>query len=176
MGRVVNELGLPRDALVNVLVRDEEALLPRGSTQIEAGDRLHILVRQKVRADVEGLFQRWRDGPIAAGRAGVRGSAFPPGPVQRAALARGGRRPGRARRRSREPPSAGRCARAGARRDRWSSWRTVATRSPATGIVAVGGARQVFRYCRERIGRAEDAESRAWWQEVAGVLSQRALG
>ena len=43
------------------------------------------------------------------------------------------------------------------------------------GVVAVGGPRQVFRYCRERIGRAEDPESRAWWQEVAGVLSQRAL-
>ena len=64
VGRVVNELGLPRDALVNVLVRDEEALLPRGSTQIEAGDRLHILVRQPARAEVEGLFERWREGPI----------------------------------------------------------------------------------------------------------------
>ncbi len=44
------------------------------------------------------------------------------------------------------------------------------------GIVAVGGPRQLFRYCRDRIRRAEDPESRAWWQEVAGVLSQRALG
>jgi hypothetical protein len=41
--------------------------------------------------------------------------------------------------------------------------------------VAAGGSRQLFRYCRERIRRAEDDQSRAWWQEVAGVLSQRAL-
>jgi cell volume regulation protein A len=43
------------------------------------------------------------------------------------------------------------------------------------GVVAVGGARQLFRYCRERIRRAEDEQSRAWWQEVAGVLSQRVV-
>ena len=41
------------------------------------------------------------------------------------------------------------------------------------GVVAAGGARQVFRYCRERIRRADDEQARAWWQEVAGVLSQR---
>jgi hypothetical protein len=44
------------------------------------------------------------------------------------------------------------------------------------GIVAAGGARNLFRYCRERIQRAEDPETVAWWQEVAGVLSQRVLG
>ncbi|MBA2297112.1 MAG: potassium/proton antiporter, partial [Actinobacteria bacterium] len=63
VGRVVNELGLPREALVNVIVRSDEALLPRGSTQIEAGDRLHILVREPVRALVEELYDRWRAGP-----------------------------------------------------------------------------------------------------------------
>ncbi|HEV2075892.1 MAG TPA: potassium/proton antiporter, partial [Thermoleophilaceae bacterium] len=42
VGRVVNELGLPREALVSVIVRRDEALLPRGSTSIDAGDRLHI--------------------------------------------------------------------------------------------------------------------------------------
>jgi hypothetical protein len=41
------------------------------------------------------------------------------------------------------------------------------------GIVATGGPRNLFRYCRERIQRAEDPASVAWWQEVAGVLSQR---
>ena len=40
------------------------------------------------------------------------------------------------------------------------------------GVVAVGGARQLFRYCRERIRRAESGPARAWWQEVAGVVSQ----
>jgi hypothetical protein len=43
------------------------------------------------------------------------------------------------------------------------------------GVVAVGGSRQLLRYCRERIRRAEDPEERAWWQEAAGVVSQRAI-
>ena len=44
------------------------------------------------------------------------------------------------------------------------------------GVVATGGQRQLFRYCRERIRRADTATARAWWQEVAGVVSQAALG
>ena len=44
---MVKELGLPRDALINLIVRDGEALLPRGSTIVEAGDELHILVRRE---------------------------------------------------------------------------------------------------------------------------------
>jgi hypothetical protein len=43
------------------------------------------------------------------------------------------------------------------------------------GVAAVGASRQLFRYCRERIGRAEDEQARAWWQEVAGAVSQRAV-
>ncbi|MEJ7716047.1 MAG: hypothetical protein WKF40_10290 [Thermoleophilaceae bacterium] len=42
------------------------------------------------------------------------------------------------------------------------------------GVVAVGGPRQLFRYCRDRIQRAESAEATAWWQEVAGAVSQSA--
>ena len=62
VGLRVRELGLPRDALVNVIVRGEEAMLPRGSTRIEAGDRLHVLVRQEVASDMEELLERWRSG------------------------------------------------------------------------------------------------------------------
>ena len=42
------------------------------------------------------------------------------------------------------------------------------------GVVAVGGQRQLFRYVRERIQRADNPTARAWWQEVAGVVSQAA--
>ena len=48
VGQLVRELGLPRDALLSVIVRGEEALLPRGSTRIEADDRLHVMVREEV--------------------------------------------------------------------------------------------------------------------------------
>jgi cell volume regulation protein A len=59
-GERIRELGLPRQALVNVIVRDGEAIPPRGSTVVEAGDMLHILVRQEARREVEALFSRWR--------------------------------------------------------------------------------------------------------------------
>ena len=54
VGRRVRELGLPREALVNVIVRGDEAIPPRGSTRIEAGDRLHVLVRQEVAESSSG--------------------------------------------------------------------------------------------------------------------------
>ena len=57
VGRLVNQLELPREALVSVIVRDDEALLPRGSTEIEAGDRLHILVRGQVRDGRRGAVR-----------------------------------------------------------------------------------------------------------------------
>ncbi len=59
-GRHVRELGLPRDSLVAVIVRDGEALPPRGSTRIENGDRLYVLSRRESRRDVERLFDAWR--------------------------------------------------------------------------------------------------------------------
>jgi potassium/hydrogen antiporter len=172
VGRVVNQLGLPRDALVSVIVRGDEALLPRGSTELEAGDRLHILVREPVRREVEGLFERWRDGPVGEpdlpvapprGRAAIftvrpwrddDGDAGHPSAV-------GGARVVRQIRTRRGEPGAlvqledGRYAVSGGR------------------VVAVGGPRQLFRYCRDRIRTADGHQERAWWQEVAGVLSQR---
>jgi cell volume regulation protein A len=64
VGVRVRELGLPREALVSVLVREGEALLPRGSTRIHAGDRLHILTRREALEEVRGLTKRWRTGPV----------------------------------------------------------------------------------------------------------------
>src|SRR5262249_28156426 len=54
-GRLVRELGLPREALVNVIVREGEAIPPRGSTELREGDELHILVRGELREEVEEL-------------------------------------------------------------------------------------------------------------------------
>jgi cell volume regulation protein A len=64
VGRRVRELGLPREALVAVIRRGAEALPPRGSTEVRAGDRLHVICRQGRRADVEALLVLWRDGPL----------------------------------------------------------------------------------------------------------------
>jgi cell volume regulation protein A len=63
-GARVRDLGLPRDAVVNVIVRGEEAVPPRGSTRLRASDILHVLVRARAAAEVRGLTDRWRTGPI----------------------------------------------------------------------------------------------------------------
>jgi cell volume regulation protein A len=59
-GARVRELGLPREALVTVIVRGREAIPPRGSTRVSAGDRLHLLVRQDMAKDLIALTDRWR--------------------------------------------------------------------------------------------------------------------
>jgi cell volume regulation protein A len=64
IGVRVRDLGLPRDALVNVLVRNDEALPPRGSTRLEAGDRLYVLARQSAMGQLEEARERWRTGPV----------------------------------------------------------------------------------------------------------------
>lgn len=64
IGVRVRDLGLPRDALVNVLVRNDEALPPRGSTRLEAGDLLYIVARQSAVAALEDARERWRIGPV----------------------------------------------------------------------------------------------------------------
>ncbi|MBA3359313.1 MAG: potassium/proton antiporter [Thermoleophilaceae bacterium] len=173
VGRLVNQLQLPRDALVSVLVRDDEALLPRGSTEIEAGDRLHILVREQVRDEVAGLFDRWRSGPleepdlklpVLSGRSPIfsvkpwreeYGDASAPSAVEQMEVVR----------------------RLRVRRDVPGALLVLADGRFAVtgdGVVAVGGQRQLFRYVRERIQRADNPTARAWWQEVAGVVSQAA--
>ena len=174
VGHVVNELGLPREALVNVIVREDEALLPRGSTPIEAGDVLHILVRDSVRELVQGLFERWRTGPLGEPEAPVTGLRSTPAVFTVRAWDEAEGDPG-------APERVGAVAVARRLRTRRGSAGALVQledgRFAVTGdgVAAIGGSRQLFRYCRERIRRARDPQSRAWWQEIAGVLSQRAL-
>jgi cell volume regulation protein A len=59
-GAAVRELGLPREALVAVVVRGQEAIPPRGSTRVEAEDVLFVLVPHEKRPEVEDVFERWR--------------------------------------------------------------------------------------------------------------------
>ena len=59
-GSAVRELGLPRTAIVAVVVRGDNSIPPRGSTVIEPGDRLFVLAPRSMRAAVEDVFSRWR--------------------------------------------------------------------------------------------------------------------
>ena len=59
VGCFVRELGLPRDALIAVILRDGQALPPRGSTVIHSGDRLYILSRTSSYRAVQALLSGW---------------------------------------------------------------------------------------------------------------------
>jgi cell volume regulation protein A len=74
---MVKELGLPREALISVIVRSGEAVLPRGSTVIAGGDELHVLVRRERHGEISRLIESWREGPLPTPPQvpiGVRGS------------------------------------------------------------------------------------------------------
>ena len=64
VGFAVRDLGLPREALVNVIVRGGRAIPPRGSTKLASGDVLHILIRSEAVKQIYPLLERWRQGPI----------------------------------------------------------------------------------------------------------------
>jgi cell volume regulation protein A len=172
-GHLVRELGLPREALVNVIVRDGHAIPPRGSTEVREGDELHILVRGELRGEVEELTRRWHEGPIGAPpppRLPRRGSPqiFSVGP--------GGEI---------EDPSAPREVRGIAvvsvlrsRRDRSSALVALADGRYALtseAAVAVGDRRAVAQWCERRAQRVgpDDPAEQAWWQEVIGALIAR---
>ena len=59
-GSAVCELGLPRDTLVAAVLRGDDAIPPRGSTMVEADDRLFVLVASNRRPDLDDVVARWR--------------------------------------------------------------------------------------------------------------------
>jgi cell volume regulation protein A len=172
-GHLVRELGLPRDALLNVIVRDGHAIPPRGSTAVREGDELHILVRSELREEVEELTTRWHEGPI--------GTPAPPRLPQRGAPQIFSVGPGG----EIEDPSAPAAVNDIAvvsvlrsRRDRPSALVALADgRYALTSetAVAVGDRRSLARWCERRAQRVgpEDPAERAWWQEAIGALIAR---
>ena len=59
-GAAVREVGLPRAAIIAVVVRDDVSIPPRGSTVIEPGDRLYVLAPHGLRPAIEDVFSRWQ--------------------------------------------------------------------------------------------------------------------
>ena len=59
-GSAVHELGLPRRMLIAVIERDGDSAPPTGSTVVQPGDRLFVLVPRSSRPDLEDVFSRWR--------------------------------------------------------------------------------------------------------------------
>ncbi len=171
VSRQVKDLGLPRQALINLIVRGGEVLPPRGSTEIEAEDELHVVVRLEALPEVEALTERWREGPL--GEPPV--PALPPRgapqvfSVRPWAPADGD--PGRPIR----VEGVDVVARLRVRRDGSGSLLLLADgRYALTSpqLLAVGGRRQLSAWISRRLARANPSTAeRAWLQEAAGALS-----
>ncbi len=169
-GHMVKELGLPREALVNLIVRDGEALPPRGSTEIEPGDELHIVSRLGASDELAELTGRWRDGPL--GEPPV--PAMPSRGTQVFSVRPWSRRDG--------DPAAPAAIEGvpvahhlRTRRDGDGALVALADgRYAATGadLLAIGGRRRLAEWCARRVARPSlTSAERAWWQELAGALS-----
>ena len=165
----VRDLGLPRDAVLIVIVRGDRAIPPRGSTQLRAGDELHLLISEESAHLIRGLLERWRTGPIGP----------PPRPPRLAT----GRRPifsvwtwneQRDGDLSRPRAIAGQpvVEQLRIRRDQPGGlWVLEDGRYAVTGqIAAVGSRRDLTAWARRRM-RSATADERAWLQNVIGALA-----
>jgi cell volume regulation protein A len=171
-GHRVRELELPREALVNVIVRDGHAIPPRGSTELQERDELHILVRSELRDEVEAQTATWTKGPI--------GRPPPPPLPRRAASQVFTVRPVREGDDPRGLLSVDGIpvlAVLRSRGDRVGAMVALADgRYAVTGeeVVAIGGRRALADWCERRAERLDvDQTERAWWQEVTGALIAR---
>ncbi|WP_022930580.1 potassium/proton antiporter [Patulibacter americanus] len=169
VGARVKDLGLPRAALVNVLVRGDEALLPRGSTMLEVEDRLHVLLRREVAGEMPALLQRWREGPVGppvrpARRHVAIAPIFRTGPWD----ARDGD--------PAAPPTIGgveTVEQLRLRRDAPGALVVLADgRYAVSGtLMIVGSRRAVQRQARRRLQSAGGDAEASWWQEVIGACA-----
>jgi cell volume regulation protein A len=171
-GHRVRELELPREALVNVIVRDGHAIPPRGSTELQEGDELHVLVRSELREEVEAQTKTWTEGPV--------GRPVPPPLPHRAASQIFSVRPAR----EGDDPLAlvevdgiPVLAVLRSRRDGVGAMAALADGRYAVtsdDVIAVGGRRALAGWCERRAARpGVDQAERAWWQEVTGALIAR---
>lgn len=167
-GRLVRELQIPREALLNLIVRGEQALPPRGSTRIEPQDRLHVLVRQEAAVEFQELLRRWREGPLEAR---VRPAPKPGYPVvfrTRPWTEADG-----------DPHTAqavdgvGVAVRLRTRRDVPGALLALEDGSFAVAgkILARGSAGPLQDFARRRLRTARTEGERAWWREVIGALA-----
>ena len=170
VGHAVRELGLPREALLNVVVRGERAIPPRGSTVVEAGDQLHVIVRQEAAIEFRELLRRWRSGPL-----GVRER---PRPKPRSRPSVTTVRPWEDADGNMSRPSSiqGRIVvdQLRTRRDEPGALVLLDDgRYAITGpLLAIGPAGELQQVVRRRLSRAETSGERAWWREVAGALAR----
>lgn len=169
VGHRIRDLGLPRAAVVNVIVREGEAILPRGSTRIEAGDRLHVLIRREEMSTMDALLERWREGPVGP----------PPRPPR---IIEGHAPVFHVRRWTDDDGDPARTEQVAGRAvvDRLRTRRDVpgalvllddgyfAVTGP---LLAIGREQLLSQWVRRRARTAATDAERAWWEEVLGALA-----
>jgi cell volume regulation protein A len=169
-GRRVRQAGLPREALLNVIIRGEQAILPRGASRIEVGDRLHLLVRQEAAMELRGLLERWRTGPLGPQARSRPAPRATPRPFSLRPWDTADGDPS-------APASIGGTAvhdRLRTRRDGTPGALVVLEdgRYAFTGAVLGIGARAAVQdAARRQLRLATDDASRGWWRQVIGALA-----
>jgi potassium/hydrogen antiporter len=172
VGARVRDLGLPREAVVNVIVRGDEAIPPRGSTILRAGDRLHVLLRSELSRDVHRIVDRWRSGPIGPSprrraRPQGRSPLFSVRPLEQADLEGDAARPT-------SVTGAAVTAQLRIRRDVPGALVALEDgRYAVVGpLVAVGGRQSLTSWATRRLRRLDGGDpERAWLQNVVGALA-----
>lgn len=56
VGKLVSELGMPRDSTLVAIVREEHVIVPRGDTQLNAGDEVLVLLTPQSESGVHEIF------------------------------------------------------------------------------------------------------------------------
>ena len=165
VGRRVGDLGLPEEASLSVIVRGDAVVPPHDTTQIRAGDTLHLLVREEVAGHIPELLHRWRDpfwtptattvpeepeGLLTRPWASADGDPSDPEMIAGALVLE------RLRARADEAGALVRLENG-----------QLAVTGPS---VAVGNAGLVRRYAGARLGVAADRAEQGWWREVITAL------
>jgi cell volume regulation protein A len=168
VGARVRDLGLPREAVVNVIVRGNQAIPPRGSTRLRGGDRVHVLMRTEAAKIIPALLNRWREGPIGTL---PRPPRRPEGRQPILSARPWSERDGDAAH-PREVVGQRVVEQLRVRRDEPGGLFLLADgRYAMTGpILAVGGRTQLSHWARRRMSRTSQDE-RAWLQTVIGALA-----
>jgi len=169
-GRPVRELGLPREALLNVIVRGDRAIPPRGSTVVQAGDQLHVLVRQEVALDFRELMHRWRHGPITGPERHRPRPRSRPSVTSIRPWQNGDGDP----QRPKEIAGLDVVEQLRTRRDEPGALVALEDgRYAVCGpLLAIGPSGELQAFARRRLSNSETPGERAWWQEVVGALAR----
>jgi cell volume regulation protein A len=170
VGHPVRELGLPREALLNVIVRGERAIPPRGSTVIQPGDQLHVLVRQEVAVEFRDLLRRWRTGPVGPRERARRRPLSRPSVTSIRPWQAADGDPSRPA----ELLGLAVIEQLRTRRDEPGALVALADGRYAVAgpLLAVGPATELQAFARRRLAGATGPAERAWWQEVVGALAR----